>query len=166
MLLFFYYYLFLGTFAIIEVNLIWESTLFGRKWEWIFKDLFLHFSRWTCQTFCDRCIFLSVLSFRYVECPIISYAFMYTAVPASLTQWQQIFFFKSSVISPNKQSQNANLSRFLLKFNLVCLKNFFREIQARLDSAYIILKIIFRKSYDISSIPIVIVKFKCTRKIY
>jgi hypothetical protein len=36
---------------------------------------------------------------------------------ASLTQWQQIFFFKSSVISPNKQSQNANLSRFLLKFN-------------------------------------------------
>jgi hypothetical protein len=24
----------------------------------------------------------------------------------------------------------------------------------------------FRKSYDISSIPIVIVKFKCTRKIY
>ena len=27
MLLFFYYYLFVGTFAIIEVNLIWESTL-------------------------------------------------------------------------------------------------------------------------------------------
>jgi hypothetical protein len=27
MLLFFYYYLFVGTFAIIEVNLNWESTL-------------------------------------------------------------------------------------------------------------------------------------------
>ena len=27
MLLFFYYYLFVGTFEIIEVNLIWESTL-------------------------------------------------------------------------------------------------------------------------------------------
>ena len=43
----------------------------GRTWEWIFKDFFLHFSRWTCQTFCDRwCIFVSVLSFRYVECPV------------------------------------------------------------------------------------------------
>jgi hypothetical protein len=40
----------------------------GRTWEWIFKDLFLHFSRWICQTFCDRCVFVSVLSFRYVEC--------------------------------------------------------------------------------------------------
>ena len=44
---------------------------------------------------------------------IISYSFMYTAVPASLTVLSdnRLFFFKSSVISPNKQSQNANLSR-------------------------------------------------------
>jgi hypothetical protein len=56
---------------------IWESTLsksdylvghFGRTWEWILKDFFLHFSRWICQTFCDRCVFVSVLSFRCVEC--------------------------------------------------------------------------------------------------
>jgi hypothetical protein len=49
---------------------IWESTLsksdylvghFGRTWEWILKDFFLHFSRWICQTFCDRCVFVSVL---------------------------------------------------------------------------------------------------------
>ena len=62
-----------------NVRQIWESTLSksdylvghrGRTWEWIFKDFFLHFSRWTCQTFCNRCIFVSVLSFRYVECPV------------------------------------------------------------------------------------------------
>ena len=59
---------------------------------------------------------------------IISYSFMYTAVPASLTVLSdnRLFFFKSSVISPNKQSQNANKVKtqtyveFLLKFNLVC----------------------------------------------
>jgi hypothetical protein len=60
-----------------NVRQIWESTLpksdylvghFGRAWEWILKDFFLHFSRWICQTFCDRCVFVSVLSFRCVEC--------------------------------------------------------------------------------------------------
>jgi hypothetical protein len=62
-----------------NVRQIWESTLsksdylvgyrgLGRTWEWIFKDFFLHFSRWICQTFCDRCVFVSVLSFRCVEC--------------------------------------------------------------------------------------------------
>jgi hypothetical protein len=45
--------------------LVWH---FGWTWEWILKDFFLHFSRWICQTFCDRCIFVSVLSFRCVEC--------------------------------------------------------------------------------------------------
>jgi hypothetical protein len=40
----------------------------GRTWEWILKDFFLHFSRWICQTFCDRCVFVSVLSFRCVKC--------------------------------------------------------------------------------------------------
>jgi hypothetical protein len=47
---------------------IWESTLSksdylvghrGWTWEWIFKDFFLHLSRWTCQTFCDRCVTLA-----------------------------------------------------------------------------------------------------------
>jgi hypothetical protein len=52
---------------------IWSDILvlvgnFGRTWEWILKDFFLHFSRWICQTFCDRCVFVSVLSFRCVEC--------------------------------------------------------------------------------------------------
>ena len=32
------------------------------------RFFFLHFSRWICQTFCDRCVFVSVLSFRCVEC--------------------------------------------------------------------------------------------------
>ena len=32
------------------------------------KRFFLHFSRWICQTFCDRCVFVSVLSVRCVEC--------------------------------------------------------------------------------------------------
>jgi hemimethylated DNA binding protein len=39
----------------------------GRTWEWILKDFFLHFSRWICQIFCDRYVFVSVLSFRCVE---------------------------------------------------------------------------------------------------
>jgi hypothetical protein len=52
---------------------IWSDILvlvghFGRTWEWILKDFFLHFPRWICQTFCDRCVFVSVLSFRCVEC--------------------------------------------------------------------------------------------------
>ena len=33
------------------------------------NNFILHFSRWTCQTFCDRCVFVRVLSFRCVECP-------------------------------------------------------------------------------------------------
>ena len=65
------------TYSSQNVRQIWESTLsksdylvghFGRTWEWILKDFFLHFSRWICQTFCDRCVFVSVLSFRCVEC--------------------------------------------------------------------------------------------------
>jgi hypothetical protein len=62
------------TYSSQNVRQIWESTLSksdylvghrgrGRTWEWIFKDFFLHFSKWTCQTFCDRCVFVSVLSF-------------------------------------------------------------------------------------------------------
>jgi hypothetical protein len=52
---------------------IWSDILvlvghFGRTWEWILQDFFLHFSRWICQTFCDRCVFVSVLSFRCVKC--------------------------------------------------------------------------------------------------
>ena len=50
-------------------DIVGTFRVFGRTWEWIFKDFFLHFSRWTCQTFCDRCVFVSVLSFRCVECP-------------------------------------------------------------------------------------------------
>jgi len=70
----------------------------------------------------------------------------------------------------SKQTKsNANLSssfywdliRFVKKTHF-----FFEKSKPGLDSAYIILKFRFRKSYDISSIPIVIVKFKCTRKIY
>ena len=41
---------------------IWSDILVRR--EWILKDFFLHFSRWICQTFCDRCVFVNVLSFR------------------------------------------------------------------------------------------------------
>ena len=63
------------TYSSQNVRQIWESTLsksdylvghfgLGRTWEWILKDFFLHFSRWICQTFCDRCVFVSVLSFR------------------------------------------------------------------------------------------------------
>ena len=92
---------------------------------------------------------------------------MYTAVPASLTVLSdnRFFFFKSSVISPNKQSQNAK-SSFYSNLIWFVKKTFFEKSKPGLDSAYIILKFRFRKSYDISSIPIVIVKFKCTRKIY
>jgi hypothetical protein len=67
------------TYSSQNVRQIWESTLsksdylvghrgLGRTSEWIFKDFFLHFSRWICQTFYDRCVFVSVLSFRCVEC--------------------------------------------------------------------------------------------------
>ena len=58
-----------------NVQQIWESTLsksdylVGRDSGYL-KIFFLHFSRWTCQTFCNRYIFVSVLSFRYVECPV------------------------------------------------------------------------------------------------
>jgi hypothetical protein len=56
--------------------------------------------------------------------------FMYTALPASLTVLSdnRFFFFKSSVISPNKQSQNANLSQvctiissYTVCVSLICL---------------------------------------------
>ena len=36
-------------------DIVCALRVFGRTWEWIFKDFFLQFSRWTCQTFCDRC---------------------------------------------------------------------------------------------------------------
>jgi hypothetical protein len=72
------------TYSSQNVRQIWESTLFksdylvghfglGWTWEWILKDFFLHFSRWICQTFCDRCVFVSVLSFRCVECACSKY---------------------------------------------------------------------------------------------
>ena len=38
-------------------DIVGAFRVFGRTWEWIFKDFFLHFLRWTCQTFCDRCVF-------------------------------------------------------------------------------------------------------------
>ena len=37
------------------------------------KRFFLHFSRWICQTFCDRCVFVSVLSFRCVKVRVRKY---------------------------------------------------------------------------------------------
>ena len=52
----------------LRVNTLYLVGYFGRTWEWILKDFFLHFSRWICQTFCDRCVFVSVLSFPCVEC--------------------------------------------------------------------------------------------------
>ena len=58
---------------------------------------------------------------------------MYTALPASLTVLSdnRLLFFKSSVISPNKQSQNANLSRVFTQIQFGLLRKLFREIQAR-----------------------------------
>ena len=33
-------------------DIVGAFRVFGRTWEWIFKDFFLHFSRWACQTLC------------------------------------------------------------------------------------------------------------------
>ena len=43
-----------------------------------------------------------------------------TGLTDSVLSDNRFFFFKSPEISPNKQSQNANLSRVFTKFNLVC----------------------------------------------
>jgi hypothetical protein len=64
-------HIFLSNYWWIWVNTL-QVQLFGRTfWSDVRVDIkrfFLHFSRWICQTFCDRCVFVSVLSFRCVEC--------------------------------------------------------------------------------------------------
>ena len=60
---------------------IWSDILvlvehYGRTWEWKLKDFFLHFSRWICQTFCDRCVIVSVFSVRCVRVRIYPSVFL------------------------------------------------------------------------------------------
>jgi hypothetical protein len=45
---------------------IWSDIVVGRESGYL-KIFFLHFSRWTCQTFCNRCIFVSVLKEKFVN---------------------------------------------------------------------------------------------------
>ena len=76
------------------------------------------------------------------------------------------FFFLNRQWFLQTKSKRKLKSSFYSNLIWFVKKTFFEKSKPGLDSAYIILKFRFRKSYDISSIPIVIVKFKCTRKIY
>jgi hypothetical protein len=64
------------------------------------------------------------------------------------------------------QKSPAKVTQYSVYKNLIWFvkKTFFEKSKPGLDSAYIILKFRFWKSYDISSIPIVIVKFNDLKK--